>query len=210
MGAASMTPPSRGCGREDSSGCGSRPIPAPERSGSTRRPVGSVWAAPTRASCDSNFALRTRTRTVVAEFITFLLAAIGYAGLTMAAVFAARGHVPVLFWRSVAAVILMHVVLVWVVRYEGQLSEAIRNGYVGFVLFHGALLAILASVVLPDRLARPLIMGAFAVVTVGALGAVFRYEVVAQYRIPVVLCAILGSAGSIRAYRSQQRRPTLT
>lgn len=141
----------------------------------------------------------------MAEFITFLLAPIGYAGLTITAVAAAQGRIPVRFWRGVAAVILVHVVMVWIVRYEGQLSEATRNGYVGFVLFHGALLAILASAVLHDSLARPLILGAFGIVTVGALGAVFRYEEVALYRIPVVLCAVLGGAGWVRASRAQRR-----
>jgi len=142
----------------------------------------------------------------LAEFVTFLLAPIGYAGLAVAAVTAARGHVPRALWRAVAVVILSHVALVWAVRYGWRLSEATRDGYAGFVLFHGALLAIVASAFLRDGLARPLIIGAFAIVTVGALGAVFLEEVVAVYRIPVVLCAILGGGGLIRAYLVQHRR----
>ena len=141
----------------------------------------------------------------MAEFITFLLAPVGYAGLTITAVAAARSHVPLRFWRGVAIVIATHVALVWSVRYEGQLSEATRNGYVGFVLFHGALVAILISTVLHERLARPLILGAFVAVTIGALAAVFLYEIVANYRIPVVLCAMLGSIGLIHASRVRQR-----
>jgi hypothetical protein len=140
------------------------------------------------------------------EFVTFLLAPIGYAGLTLSAVKAGGGAVPVSLLRGVAAVVLGHVTLVWVVRYEGQLSEATRHGYVGFVLFHSALLAIVASVFVAQRLARRLIVGAFGVVTVGALGAVFRYDVVAMYRIPVVVCAIVGSAALVRAYRVQRGR----
>jgi hypothetical protein len=139
------------------------------------------------------------------EFVTFLLAPIGYAGLTLTAVSAAGGRLPVTLWRGAAAVILTHVILVWAVQYEGQWSEATRNGYVGFALFHGALLAILASLIVRDRVARALIVGAFGVVTVGALGAVFRYEMVALYRIPVLVCAIAGSAGLVRAYRSRRR-----
>jgi hypothetical protein len=140
----------------------------------------------------------------MAEFITFLLAPIGYAGLTITAVVAARSHVPLLFWRGVATIIVAHVVLVWAVRYEGQVSEATRNGYIGFVLFHGTLAAIVASTVLHERLARPLILASFVTVTIGALAAVFSYEIVANYRIPVALCAILGSIGLIHAYRVRQ------
>lgn len=139
------------------------------------------------------------------EFVTFLLAPIGYAGLTLTAVKAARGAVPVILLRSIAVVIISHVILVWVVRYEGQLSEATRNGYVGFVLFHSTLLAILASVFVRERLARRFIVAAFGIVTVGALGAVFRYEVVAIYRVPVIVCATLGIAGLARAYRLERR-----
>lgn len=135
------------------------------------------------------------------ELVTFLLAPIGYAGLALTAVKAARGPVPVILLRAVAVVILSHVVLVWVVRYEGQLSEATRNGYVGFVLFHATLLAIIASVFVREHIARRLIIAAFGFVTVGAVGAVFRYDVVSNYRVPVIVCAVAGIAGVVRAYR---------
>jgi hypothetical protein len=103
--------------------------------------------------------------------------------------------------RVVTLVIVVHVILVWVVRYEGRFSDATRNGYVGFMLFHGALLAIVTSAFVNQRLARQLLITAFGVVTVGALGAVFRYDVVAIYRVPVIVCAIVGSFGLLRAYR---------
>lgn len=138
------------------------------------------------------------------EFITFLLAPIGYAGLTLTAVMAARGRLPRVFWRAVVLVIVTHVTLVWHVRYEWQFSEATRNGYPGFLLFHGALAAILASVVSGERAARMLIIGAFAVVTAGAIGATFRYEVVAMYRIPVLALAIAGAAGLLGAFRARR------
>ena len=139
------------------------------------------------------------------EFVTFLLAPIGYAGLTLTALIAARGAVPVILLRAVAGIVLSHVVLVWVVRYEGQWSEATRNGYVGFILFHTTLVAIVASVFVRERLARRLVVAAFGIVTVGALGAVFRYEVVSIYRIPVMVCAAAGIAGLVRAYRRSRR-----
>jgi hypothetical protein len=139
------------------------------------------------------------------ELVTFLLAPIGYAGLTLTALKAARGAVPVILLRAVAVVILSHVVLVWVVRYEGQLSEATRHGYVGFVLFHTTLVAIIAAVFVREHIARRLIVAAFCIVTVGALGAVFRYDVVSMYRVPVIVCAVAGIAGLVRAYRLDRR-----
>jgi hypothetical protein len=141
------------------------------------------------------------------EFVTFLLAPIGYVGLTITAVQAARGPIPVTLLRAVTVIVLIHVLLVWIVRYDGQLSEATRNGYVGFALFHTTLLAIVASLFVGERLARRLLVAAFGIVTIGALGAVFRYDVVAMYRVPVILCAVLGSAGLVRAYHMRRAAP---
>ena len=142
------------------------------------------------------------------ESLTFFLAILGYTGLTLTAVAAAWGRLPVWLWRGVAAIILVHVVLVWSVRYEWQFGEATRNGYVGFLLFHTALLAILASVLLRERVARWLIWGAFVIVSIGALGATSRYEVVALYRIPVMIAALAGTSGLIWAFGTRRRRTT--
>ena len=138
-------------------------------------------------------------------FVTFLLAPIGYAGLTFTAVMAARGRLPRSFWRAVVFVIVTHVFLVWHVRYEWQVSEATRDGPIGFLVFHAALAAIAASVVASERVARMLIIGAFAVVTVGALVATFKYDVVEMYRIPVFICAIAGIAGLVGARLTNDR-----
>jgi hypothetical protein len=142
------------------------------------------------------------------ERITFLLAVIGYAGLTTTALLAALRRLPVVFWRGVALVIVTHVVLVWMVRYDWQFASATRNGYVGFLAFHGALALIVASLFLGDRRARVLIWSAFAIVSLGALGAVFRYEVVAIYRAPVMLAAAVGAGGLARAYYLSRQRQT--
>ena len=135
------------------------------------------------------------------ERLTFFLAFAGYAGLTTTAVAAAHSRLPVVLWRTTMSVIVLHVFLVWTVRYDWQLSAAVRNGYVGFVVFHGALAMIVASVFMADRNASRLVFTAFVVVTLGAIGAVFRYEVVALYRIPVILIAVIGAIGLARASR---------
>jgi nicotinamide riboside transporter PnuC len=137
---------------------------------------------------------------VTLESLTFLLAIVGYAGLTATAVAAAYDRMRPAFWRATVAVIVIHVSLVWTVRYEWQFSEATRNGYAGFLLFHSALLAIAASLLLRARVARWLIWAAFFVVSAGAVGAVFRYDVVARYRIPVMLLAFAGVAGLAWSY----------
>src|SRR4030095_12359509 len=99
------------------------------------------------------------------EFVTFLLALIGYAGLTSTMLIAAGGRWPVALARLTVGIIVAHVFLVWHVRYEWQLSEATRNGYVGFVIFHAALAAMLTSLAVDFRVARRLVTGAFAAVT---------------------------------------------
>ena len=130
----------------------------------------------------------------IREFITFLLAPIGYAGLTTVTVLAARGRIPPLLLRATVAIIVLHVLLVWHVRYEWALSEATRNGYGGFALFHGALAAILASTGAPFRVARILLTVAFFVVTLGALVATATYDVVRVYQVPVILIGVTGMA----------------
>lgn len=68
-------------------------------------------------------------------------------------------------------------------------------------MFHVALAAILTATLAPDRIARPLVIAGFAIVSVGALGAVFRYDVVSVYRIPVVVCCLAGTVGLLRRSR---------
>lgn len=165
-------------------------------------PVPNVLRSPV-SSCKA----RRNGEALMLEGPTFVLAVIGYAGLTTTAILASVGRLPVWLWRATVVVILAHVILVWTVRYDWQLAEATRNGYVGFLLFHSALAMILASLVVPGRVARGLVWAAFAVVTPGALGAVFRYDVVASYRIPVILIAAVGIVGLAHGYRSSQKRP---
>jgi hypothetical protein len=139
------------------------------------------------------------------EFITFLLAPIGYAGLTSTMVMSTRGRWPVLLARLTAAIVVMHVLLVWHVRYEWHFSEATRNGFAGFAIFHAALAAMVTSLVADFRMARRLVMGAFVAVTVGALAATFMYEEVASYRIPVMAIAVTGIVLAVKPFASRHR-----
>lgn len=135
--------------------------------------------------------------------LTFLLAVLGYAGLTITAIMAAKGRMPVALWRATAAIIVTHVSLVWAVRYDWSLAQATRNGYAGFLVFHTALLLIIVSVFVPARAAN-LVYVVFAIVSLGALGAVSRYEEVAHYALVVLSLAVAGSVGIVHGYRTRR------
>jgi hypothetical protein len=128
-------------------------------------------------------------------FITFLLAIIGYAGLTVTLLISLKKKVPFLFWRFVAGIIFVHVIMVWVYRYNFHFSLSIRNGYTGFLIFHSALIMILLSTIVKEHISKLLIIISFIVVTIGAVGATFRYEVVEVYRTPVLMFAVAGIGG---------------
>jgi hypothetical protein len=100
---------------------------------------------------------------------------IGYGGLTAVVLLSARGMLSAPLLRTVAAVFLTHVIMVWAFRYEWQFALAVRNGYAGFIMFDGALPLILVSTISRERVARLLIHIAFVAVTIGALGATFLY-----------------------------------
>jgi len=142
----------------------------------------------------------------VLETLTFVFAIVGYTGLTYTALAAAWVRVPWALWRATSLVILAHVLMVWAVRYGWSFAEATEHGWFGFLLFHGAFLVTTASHAVPERIARRLVWGGYAVVTFGALGAVQRYPVVAVYRVPVGLLAFFGTAGLLIAWATRRRR----
>ncbi len=126
------------------------------------------------------------------ENFTFLLAFLGYIGLSANLVLTARGTYSRPAIALVALVAVAHVYLVWAFRYDWQYAMAVRNGYAGFFIFHAALLSIISAPFVPPSICKPLIVLSFLIVSAGASGAVFRYEVVSIYRIPVLLNAGLG------------------
>ena len=131
------------------------------------------------------------TSSGVAITVTFALAAAAYVGLGVSAVLAQRRARFVKLWRLTVVIAAIHVVMVWHVRYSWSLDLAVRNGYAGFVIFHSALLSMLGACIVRRDAARWLILLSFAIVSVGANGAVWRYDVVAIYRVPVAACAAL-------------------
>jgi len=133
-------------------------------------------------------------------FITFFLAITGYCGLTIAILFSLQEKIPIQFWRIVSAIILLHVIMVWSFHYEGNFFTAVRNGYSGFIIFHSALLMIIVSNFVKRKLAILLVRISFIIVSIGAVGAVFRYDVVAVYKLPVIFFVLLVVVSVIRKY----------
>ena len=84
-------------------------------------------------------------------------------------------------------IVTAHVFGVWLHRYAWEFDQAVHNGYGKFLIFQTALLAINASLFMQDRYSVLLHRVVFAIVFMGAIGATFRYEVVAIYRVPVLL-----------------------
>ncbi len=126
------------------------------------------------------------------ETITFLAAITGYAGLTANMVLVAAGRHRPKHMTPVALIVFAHVLMVWHYRYEWAIDQATRNGYAGFVIFHAALLGILAAPLAGNRWARRLVAFSFLVAAMGASGAVMRYDEVAVYRLPVFVCDLVG------------------
>ena len=126
------------------------------------------------------------------ETITFLAAITGYAGLTTNMVLVAAGRHRPKHMAPVALIVFAHVLMIWHFRYELEIDQATRNGYAGFVIFHAALLGILAAPLAGIRWARRLVACSFLVAAMGASGAVMRYDEVAVYRLPVFVCDLVG------------------
>lgn len=119
--------------------------------------------------------------------LTFGLALLAYAALGLEVLRApGRGR-----WLPavVAALATAHVLCVWALRFEWSFERAFVGRIPGFVLFHAALGLILAA---PFARARSGLLArvAFGIVSVGAVAATFRYEVVHALRVPTLAIAV--------------------
>jgi len=141
----------------------------------------------------------------ILSVLTFGLAVAGYLGLTVVTLVTTRGPVPRRSWGAVAAVIVLHVILLWAHRYGWRFDAAVRHGYGGFLMFHATTLMVVVSVFARERLARGLIHLSFLAISAGAVGATFRFDVVVAYRIPVLLLAAIGVTGLARSYLGRWR-----
>ena len=139
-------------------------------------------------------------------FICFFAAIVGYVGLTAVVVLTLRDRHPIALWRVVALIVFVHVLMVWIYRYDWQFDLAVRNGYAGFVLFHTTLVSILIAAFANKHLARKLMHLSFVIVTIGAAGASFRYAEVSMYRFVVIPCGLVGAVGLVKFYIFDRRK----
>src|SRR5262245_12941177 len=86
---------------------------------------------------------------------------------------------------TLAVILTAHVALVWGHRFDGSIEAALAKGIAGFVIFHAAFVAILAAAVAREPWTTRLLVAAFPVASVGAIGAAFKYDYVSGLRIPL-------------------------
>lgn len=134
------------------------------------------------------------------ESIVFLGAFTAYTGLGISKTLTWRGTFDRRLAIGVAVIVTAHVFGVWSHRYAWQFDQAVRNGYAGFLIFHSALIAIDVAALAPARISIWLHRVAFLIVSMGAIGATFRYDVVAIYRIPVLFVCAMTLFLSYRGY----------
>jgi len=99
------------------------------------------------------------------DWLVFGLAYVGYALVC--------ASVSMRAWRSksrivpaaAAGVIVAHIALVWIVRFEGSLDAALSKGAAGFAIFHDALALMVAAALAPEPWSGRAMFTAFPVVT---------------------------------------------
>lgn len=140
----------------------------------------------------------------MAEPIVFFGAFLAYTGLGISKTLTWRGMFDRRLSFAVALIVTAHVFGVWSYRYEWQFDQAVRNGYSGFLIFHAALIAIDVAAFAGNRISMWLHRAAFTIVSMGAIGATFRYDVVAIYRIPVIFVFAMTLLISYRSFMQRQ------
>jgi hypothetical protein len=142
---------------------------------------------------------------VLLDTLVFSLALGAYASLGVAAVVHSRQGDAKTPARLTAVLVSGHVLGVWAHRFGWSLSEATENGWRGFFLFHLAYVLIVAAPFATCR-ARELTYAGFLIVSGGAVGAVFKYDVVTPFRYPVLLVAVSTLTLVARAHLGRWRR----
>lgn len=123
--------------------------------------------------------------------LVFGLAEIAFALLAAAVVLGRAGHEARGLRIAAAFVALAHTFGVWAHRFGFDFGRATDGRWAGFLVFHGALVLIVTAALTRPPWPQRLLPVAFLAVGVGAVGAVFHYEVVAPLRLPTLVIAVL-------------------
>ena len=140
----------------------------------------------------------------MSDSVIFGLAFAAYVVLGGGVMLSAWGRPARLLTVAAAVTASTHVALVWGFRFEGSLSAATEKGLAGFIVFHVALATLLAASLTPQPASRWLSWLAFAIVTAGAVGAAFKYDYVAGYRIPLLVVAFAVMIFACLGWRHQR------
>ncbi len=130
--------------------------------------------------------------------VTFGLAWIGYSLLAVDFALRSRGRRHRRLTALTAIVVVAHVACIYVFRFDGSIAEAWRKSVSGFLLFHSALGLIIAAPLIAEPWRTRCVLGAFAVVSLGALGVPFRYPELAVLAGPLFAtfgAAVVAAAG---------------
>ena len=139
------------------------------------------------------------------DLLTFGLAFAGYLLLCSEVVLRAGGRAVPGSSLLLAAVVATHVACVWSFRFGGSFDLAYSGREPGFFLFHGALLLIVTAPFVERRWTDRLLGVAFVIVSLGAIGASFKYEVVSILRLPVVAACLATGVAAPLGYRQRHR-----
>jgi hypothetical protein len=121
------------------------------------------------------------------EYVTFALAYSAYLLLCGQALLHLRGRGPRWLALLLAATAVAHVALVWHGSFAWSIGRAWSGSPAACLIFHTALALIVAAALVPLRWTAWCTWLAWPIVTLGALGAVLRRAVVAQYLWPVAI-----------------------
>ncbi|MCB9919963.1 MAG: hypothetical protein H6832_16285 [Planctomycetes bacterium] len=138
--------------------------------------------------------------------LTFTLALAAFAALGTDAAFRVAGKPMRGLSMATAVLALSHVVLVWHLRYNWSLTKALDHGTAVFVLFHIVLALLFVVPWLSNETAERIAPATFALVSIAAVPAPFRYTDVAPFRIPmtVLFVALLVGIGCARSHASKR------
>jgi hypothetical protein len=147
-----------------------------------------------------------RRSVLTTDLVTFGLAVCAYALLATVAIATLRQRRALGLRWAMAAVTVLHVVCVWLLRFGGSFAKAVEKGWAGAILFHAALALTVALPFLKPPWTTRAALSAYAIVSAGAVGAVFKYSFVAMFRGPV-LAIFLSSLLAIGVTLVHRRAP---
>lgn len=144
-----------------------------------------------------------------AEIVTFVLALVAYALLGWDAIQRVSGRAKPWITIATAACASAHALMVWHVRYAWSFDAAVARGSAPFALFHVVWLLVIVAVFVPRYVAERVVPSCFAILSIAAVPAPFRYDGLEALRIPVIAIfaiALIGIGSARNRTQARSRR----